>query len=139
MTSVFAVPSHKIDDWWEELGPHLERFHLETQRTDAETIRRQAKALERQLWAVSSNLRVTGVLVTELYETNSGRVCWIWATAGSESEPGDMKKVYLEIEKWARAVKCVSIGINGRKGWLRVLPGFKQTAVVIEKDLRNAS
>jgi len=50
-----------------------------------------------------------------------------------------MEKVYLEIEKWARAVKCVSIGINGRKGWLRVLPGFKQTAVVIEKDLRDVS
>ena len=137
MISVLGVPSREVDAWWEQLKPHLERFERETQRTDAETIRRQAKERERQIWAVSRDMVVIAVAVTEIYELASGRVCWIWVAAGDVPDPDDMRSVYQRIEDWARSIGCTSIGINGRKGWLRVLPGFKQTAIVIEKDLRD--
>lgn len=135
LIEVFTVQPHEIETWAGRLLPHLERFELETQRTDALTLLRQAARAERQLWGVRSDAEVIGVLVTEIYDTTHSRVCWIWAAAGTESQAGDMQRVYEAIERWAREMGCKSIGINGRKGWLRVLPGFKQTAVVMEKEL----
>jgi hypothetical protein len=135
LIEVFTIPTVSVDAWWSELKPHLERFERETQRTDAETIRAQAKAGERQIWCLREHGLVTGVIVTEIYRTARGLVCWLWHGVGTM--PEQSLEIYNDIEKWARSIGCVSIGINGRKGWLRVLPGFKQTAIVIEKDLRE--
>jgi hypothetical protein len=135
VTDVFTVPSHAVDVWWPQLRPHLERFERETQRVDAETIRKQAKNCERQIWGVMDGMHVVGVAVTEVYVTPRWPVCWVWYAVGNGGTDA-MAKIYDEIEKWARSIGCGSIGICGRKGWIRVLPGFKQTAIVLEKDLR---
>jgi hypothetical protein len=42
---------------------------------------------------------------------------------------------YKDIEYWARRMGAVRMRIIGRKGWLKVLAGFEQTAVVMEKPL----
>lgn len=135
MTEVFTVQPQDIPLWAGRLMPHLERFELETGRTDAITILSQAARAERQLWGVRDGLQIIGVLVTEIYPTSRGNVCWIWAAAGTESSAGDILRVYQSIEDWARSIGCKRIGINGRKGWLKVLPQFQLTAYVMEKEL----
>jgi hypothetical protein len=39
------------------------------------------------------------------------------------------------IEQYARSQGCNKILALGRKGWLRKLPDFRATLVVIEKEL----
>lgn len=134
LVEIFTIQPDEIDRLWDLVRPHLERFERETQRTDAETMRRQVRDRERQLWGLAHEGEITGVVVTEIYPTARGNVCWIWAAAGSESLAG-MRQAYEEIEGWARSLGCVSIGIQGRKGWQRVLPQMKQTAVVLEMTL----
>jgi hypothetical protein len=135
MTDVFTVQPRDLESCWDRIRPHLERFEKETSRTDAETLKRQIKSKDRQLWGVGTETEITGVVVTEIYETARGLVCWIWAAAGTESKSHEMTRVYQHIENWARDLGCRTIGINGRKGWLRVLPNFKLTAYVMEKEL----
>jgi len=94
--------------------------------------------MERQLWGVKRDGEVTGVLVTEVYTTSRGLVCWVWAACGSETVH-EMRRLYEAIREWARALGCVSIGIQGRKGWKRVLPSMKETAVVLEEELCSLS
>ena len=39
------------------------------------------------------------------------------------------------IEAYARREGCVCTGITGRKGWLRVLDGYRQKHLIMDKDL----
>jgi hypothetical protein len=48
-----------------------------------------------------------------------------------------LREALEEIERWAMSINCVAMEIRGRKGWVRALPEFKQTGVLLEKDLRR--
>jgi hypothetical protein len=39
------------------------------------------------------------------------------------------------IEQWAKRAGATDAMIGGRKGWLKVLPGFKENCTVMTKDL----
>lgn len=39
------------------------------------------------------------------------------------------------IEDWARSQNCSRARIEGREEWRRLMPGYSQTGIVLEKDL----
>lgn len=135
MSEVFTIPSHMVDDYWPALEPHLERFERETQTTTAENLRVELLGATMQCWGLKTGNDIDGVVLTQVYRTARGDICCIYAAAGTEQIKGDIKKLFAEIEKFARELGCVALEIIGRKGWQRVLPGFKQTAVKLEKPL----
>jgi hypothetical protein len=81
------------------------------------------------LWLVIDREKITAATITSLV----GDACEIVATAGT----GVNNWVHLieGIEKYARAEGCVRVRIIGRKGWARLLPDYKQTAVVLERHI----
>ncbi len=81
------------------------------------------------LWLVIDRGKITAATVTSL----TGDACEIVATAGV----GVNNWIHLieGIEKYARAEGRVRVRIIGRKGWARLLPAYKQTAVVLERQL----
>lgn len=100
----------------------------------AEAIRRRAESGEWQIWVLSENgalLAVCGscIVLTDagekwaeiLFCAGAGRVLW-------------QEKV-SEFEDWARAEGCTRVRSVFRKGWLRLLPGYRATNVFVEKDL----
>jgi hypothetical protein len=39
------------------------------------------------------------------------------------------------IESYARASGCAAVRIMGRRGWARVLDGYRTKRIILEKDL----
>ena len=61
-------------------------------------------------------------------------VCHIWAAGGSLD---DLVRMEEQIEDWARAQGADRLTITGRPGWKKALPGYKQTAILLQKDLSD--
>ena len=87
-----------------------------------------------QLWlAVENRNDIIAAAVTELHATEWRKVCVIVACGGK-----DMTRwieLIEEIEKFAQAEGCSRTRIVGRKGWERVLPGYRTRRIVLDKDL----
>jgi len=81
------------------------------------------------LWIAWDGKEIKGAAVTGLV----GDACEIIACAG------DAMKTWVhliaDIEQYARNEGRKRMRIIGRRGWLRVLPEYKQTAVVLERAL----
>src|SRR3954469_2976868 len=81
-----------------------------------------------QLFAVNGD----GVIVTRLVQEPGRLVCLVWLASG-DLEP--LLERYVDIEAWAAREGAVAMRIQGRAGWLRVLPGFRKAGVILEKEL----
>lgn len=85
-----------------------------------------------QLW-IAEDGQPRAAAVTQLRETASGLVCDLWLMGGKD------RALWLhflgDIETAAKARGCVGIEIIGRKGWARLLKGYRQTAIVLRKAL----
>jgi hypothetical protein len=95
-----------------------------------------AKALvERRmlLWLAWDGTEIVGACVTELSKTTRGLVCIIVAMGGND------RKRWLhftkQLEDFARAEQCVAMRLYGRKGWKRVLRDYRETRIILEKEL----
>jgi hypothetical protein len=89
------------------------------------------------LWLAISrscdNPAIDAVATTRLELTDPGRVCVITACEGKNMTR--WLPLIDGIEAYAKAEGCLCVRIFGRKGWLRVLEGYRQAHVIIEKDL----
>jgi len=89
------------------------------------------------LWLALSGTRdavtINAVAVTRLELTDAGKVCVITACQGK----GMTRWLPLisGIENYATAEGCRCVRIFGRKGWLRVLDGYEQKHVIMDKEL----
>ncbi len=70
---------------------------------------------------------------TSLQLTDAGKVCVITACSGK-----DMTRwlpLIAGIETYAKEEGCRRVRIFGRKGWLRVLDGYEEEHIVMDKEL----
>ena len=85
-----------------------------------------------QLW-IGEDDEVRCGVVTCLSRVARGLVCEIWLMGGRD------RRLWLHfidiIEAAARNRGCISIELIGRKGWVRLLPEYRQSAVVLRKEL----
>lgn len=132
--SVFALGADQVEDVWPLLEPHLRRVERETATVSVAALKALALNCEAQVWGVQDGRgNVTGACVTRVYESAGSRFCTIFVAAGHLMPV--LPDGILVIEDWARGLGCRAIEIIGRKGWERVLPGYAQRAVVLEKTL----
>tara|TARA_Y100001937_G_scaffold69627_1_gene94962 strand:- start:166 stop:525 length:360 start_codon:yes stop_codon:yes gene_type:complete len=71
-------------------------------------------------------------VVTEIMDYPQKRVLRYWLAGGNLKT---LLKVEPSIRHWSQLWGCVGIEIIGRKGWHRVLKGFKQTGIILAKDM----
>lgn len=133
---IFTAQPETLDALWPHALPHLRRFSEETLLINVDELYDKLKTNDRQLWLIETKGEVTLVVVTEIWQAQAGPVCTIKIASGSAGKEA-LRAICDEIEKWARGAGCVGIEICGRKGWERVLDGFNQTGVILEKDLRQ--
>ncbi len=82
-----------------------------------------------QIWPTPNS-----VVISAVRKHLSGlRVCNCWLAGGDLDEIMATEKA---IEQWAREAGCHGISIFGRRGWLRVLPDYREACTVMWKDLR---
>lgn len=93
---------------------------------------------EAQLWCAwdTDENEIKGTMVTQLRIFPRRRVCMIWIFSGILKE---CIHLLPEFEDWARGEGCGVVQIQGRRGWIRALPGYHQAMYVTEKKLNGIS
>ena len=88
---------------------------------------------EAQLWLAWDGDGPRAAAVTTITNYPLYTECLIWLCAG-DGRDGWLHA--LEgIEIWAKGQGCATVAIQGRPGWKRVLDGYSQKAVLLEKRL----
>ncbi|WP_374652245.1 hypothetical protein, partial [Rhizorhabdus sp.] len=85
-----------------------------------------------QLWIATDGVPRVAV-VTRIRRSLEGAICEIWLTGGTGRR--SWLHFLTTIEAAARAHGCVAMEVVGRPGWKRVLPDYRQTAVILRKPL----
>jgi hypothetical protein len=79
------------------------------------------------------NGNIVAAMTTELVPMRSGLVCWMCQCGGDRMQ--DWKHFHVKIEEYAKAEGCVKVILKGRRGWERVLEGYRVRTVTLEKIL----
>ena len=77
---------------------------------------------------------IHAAMTTELVPMRCGLVCWMGQCAGDRMQ--DWSKFHTEIEKYAKDEGCVKVVLKGRRGWRKILDGYRIRTVQLEKDLK---
>lgn len=131
--ALLCVDPGKINEIWPHVEPLLKTAMLRAgEMTMADML---ARLQDRRLllWLVWDGTEIVSALVTELAETISGKVCVIVAMGGKGRE----RWLHLtsQLEEFARAEGCRAMRLYGRRGWKRVMRDYRETRVILEKDL----
>jgi hypothetical protein len=117
-----------------EVWPHAEGLIDEAMRrgglNDVSSVRDDVLAGKALLWIVwDEAIKAAGI--TKIVKPYDTRICILVACGGS----ADWQMVAETIEDYARAQDCAITRIYGREGWQRVLPGYRRTRVILDKEL----
>lgn len=85
------------------------------------------------LWIAWNGEAIEAAAATVLINSETGKVCIITACGGREIDR--WLPLIDGIEAYARNEGCARVRIYGRKGWQRVLEGFEQRHVIMDKEL----
>lgn len=86
------------------------------------------------LWAWFADGGMKAAVITEINDHPSVRICDLLFCGGREM-PTWLTPMLEAIEDHARGLGCSRMAVVGRAGWERMLPGYRRTMVVCEKDL----
>jgi hypothetical protein len=84
------------------------------------------------LWLAWNGKDILAAATTQLVKPLS-KVCVLTACAGYDRER--WLPLFAKIEQYAKDEGCSSMRIFGRRGWERVLTGYKANYIILEKSL----
>jgi hypothetical protein len=120
-----ASEFHRCRDWIQDALDYAEGEH------EIEHVWAALKSGEAQLWPTSN-----GAVITTLrtYPTGEKAIVW-WLAGGALAELKDTERA---VSEWAKRQGCTRAVISGRRGWLKALDGYRETATVMVRTLRQA-
>lgn len=86
------------------------------------------------MWGIQKDGKATAIVVTALGKIGETPTGLVWIASGHELENG-LSMLEKHIEPWFREKGCKLIEINGRKGWGRMLPEYRELSRVFVKEL----
>jgi hypothetical protein len=128
-----CVDPQRIHAIWPRVA-HL--IHGAVKRTNLShtlDIERDVLAGNGLLWLAWDGRAVKAAATTALINTDAEKACIITACGGDDRR--QWLPLLANIERYARDEGCISIRIHGRKGWARVLDGYRIQHVILRKDL----
>jgi hypothetical protein len=123
-----CVDPKDVDQVWPYAGGLIRSAVERTGLSDFADIEKDVMSGDQLLWLVISD-KIEAAGTTHL----SRGVCTITACGGHLMDR--WVKLHSRIEKYAKDEGCHTVRLYGRKGWQRVLDGYKVEHVVMEKTL----
>ena len=128
-----CIDPKRVGEIWLHVCPLLKAACRRTRLNAFEDIEADILAGRSLLWMAWNGRAAESAAATILINSEAGKVCIITVCAGS-----DMKRwlgLIGQIESYARREGCARVRIYGRKGWLRLLDGYAQKYVIMDKEL----
>jgi hypothetical protein len=132
-TELICVDPERVRELWPSAAPLLKRAIAKTGLSAFATIERAILDGTSLLWVAWNGGAIEAVASTSLQQTDAGKVCVITACAGTGMT--HWLPLIDGIEGYAQAEGCHCVRIFGRKGWGRILDGYKETYAIIDKRL----
>lgn len=112
--------------------PHCERFlrpaiEMMHGLHDSGTVLEAILDRRAELWPGKA-----AAVVTEFIEYPKGRTLHFWLAGGDLDE---LREQEQQIAAWAADRGCSDVTISGRRGWVRALDGYSETATVMRRAL----
>jgi hypothetical protein len=125
--------SNEIESIWGQLEPLIKKV-LKKHEKDftIESIKEMLLKKEAQLWT-SYNGQIEAFVLTHIVIYPNHKICNILMCGGSNLN--NWLEFMSNIGQWAKSIGCKSLRLRGRKGWIKKLPDFKFTKIIMEKDL----
>jgi hypothetical protein len=92
-----------------------------------EDVRAEIEAGRAQFWPMPES-----ACVTVVQDYPKGRALRVWLAGG---DLDDLVKHLPVLDNYGREQGCGAIELEGRRGWERVLPGYRATRVVLRKEI----
>lgn len=131
---LICVDPSRVHELWPHVAPLLRRATARTGLSAFSEIERTILTGDALLWIAWDGSAIEAAASTSLQQTDAGKVCVITTCAGANM--ARWLPLIRRIEAYARDEGCECVRIFGRKGWARVLEGYRQTHAVIDKHLR---
>lgn len=131
--AVSTVRPDQARDYWPHIQPHIERA-LEYGWNTSDEVLALIEVAQAQCWLAVDEGKVLGAWVTRIEQSERGRFCLLWL-AGGERLHEWLHLVGEHTEPWAKENGCTQMQMVGRKGWVKRLPDYKWTSIVLRKDL----
>jgi hypothetical protein len=125
---LLCVDPKEVDQIWPYAGGMIRAAIERTNLSDFADIEKQVLAGEQLLWLAVSD-HIEAAATTHL----SRNVCTLTACSGHQRER--WLPLFKKIEQYAVAEGCETMRIFGRKGWERILDGYRAEYVILEKQL----
>ena len=126
--SLVCVDPEKIFDFWPHARPLIKAAIDRTELSDFADIESDVLEGKQLLWLAWSD-HVEAAATTQL----AHNICTLTACSGHQRER--WLPLFSKIEKYAKDEGCSRMRILGRKGWERVLSGYRTEYVILEKAL----
>ena len=128
-----CVDPKRVHEIWPHVGHLLKTACRRTELNAFADIEADILSGRSLLWLAWNGRAIEAAAATILINSDIGRVCIITVCGGR----GMTRWLPLldEIEAYAKREDCARVRIFGRKGWLRVLDGYTQKHVIMDKDL----
>lgn len=127
------VPVGDLDYWWPLVEPLLQRAVVDGD-VGTDEIRERAEAGTMRLWIGEAACRVAMAAATTEIEIGTERAVHIVALGGDDMGEW-LQPCLAEFERLARLNGIARVRLTGRRGWSRVMPGYREASVTLEKCL----
>ena len=125
-----GVPVENLEQLWPMAEPHIKKAVEKSDGTyTAEEVKYGCLSGEYILWLVRSGKAAIILMVSEYH---NGKQCDILMLGGDDMN--EWLDELEEIEGWAKRAGCDRMILTGRKGWQKMLPGYKTKTVTMVKS-----
>jgi len=133
--NLVCVPPARAGEFLPLAARFIDRAMDRVGLSDATGVHDDVRAGAALLWlAVGDDGRIVGAGVTRLMLSRAAKICFI--VAWGADEHARCAHLLTTIEDFARAEGCAAVRLEGRPGWVRVLPhDYRTKAVILEKVL----
>lgn len=128
---LICVPPDRIMEFWPIVAGMIDEGYAATGEPTPIDLSIWLTSGKGQLWISIFDGAVVAALTTSIVLRRHGLALRMVCCGGSHMDL--WKECHRQIEDFARAEGCDRVLSEGRPGWMRVLDGYKVTAVTLEK------
>lgn len=128
-----CVDPRRIDEVWPPVRHFIQEALKRGDMGRFDHIEADVLAGDALLWLVWCKPYIEAAVVTQIVQTEKSRVCMIQACGGSRM--GRWLDLIGQIEAYAKTEGCRCVRILGRRGWARVLKNYRETKIVLERQI----
>lgn len=133
--NLVCVDPSRAAEMWPHVSTLLQSAFTKTGFCLFSDLERDVLKGDALVWLAWNGESIEAAAATALHPTDHGLVCSVLACGGEEM--GRWLPLLDRIEQFARDEGCVRSRVVGRKGWTKMLNGYHEKHVVLEKDLRH--